>query len=233
MKEPASRAPSLACRMGSARRPWRVSRPSAPHRKDVALARAARDAWVAPRTAQRWLRAIAPRACRSCPACARATPATETARRFRTVDRRLGAASAASLGRDDPPSSHEDRQERNIAVPSYATVHAIVRSLDPALTTLAHEGPAAFRNRYELIHRHRAEVPNALWQADHTLLDILIVDANGKSARPWLTIVIDDHSRAIAGYMAFLGAPSPCIRPWPCGKRSGARRIPVAGAWDS
>jgi putative transposase len=35
--------------------------------------------------------------------------------------------------------------------------------------TLAHEGAAAFRDRYELIHRHRATAPNALWQADHTL----------------------------------------------------------------
>jgi transposase InsO family protein len=98
--------------------------------------------------------------------------------------------------------------ERQVAAPSYATVHAIVLGINPALTTLAHEGVAAFRNRYELIHRHRAEAPNALWQADHTPVDILIVDANGQPARPWLTIIIDDYSRAIAGYMAFLGAPS-------------------------
>ena len=99
-------------------------------------------------------------------------------------------------------------EEKNVAAPSYATVHAIVRALDPALTTLAQEGAAAFRNRYELIHRHRAEAPNALWQADHTMLDILIVDANGKPARPWLSIILDDYSRAVAGYMVFLGAPS-------------------------
>jgi putative transposase len=99
-------------------------------------------------------------------------------------------------------------EEKSVAAPSYATVHAIVRALDPALTTLAHEGSAAFRNRYELIHRHRAEAPNALWQADHTMLDILIVDADGKHARPWLSIILDDYSRAVAGYMVFLGAPS-------------------------
>jgi putative transposase len=44
---------------------------------------------------------------------------------------------------------------------------------DPAVTTLAHEGQAAFRNRHELIQRHRAASPNALWQADHTMFDIL------------------------------------------------------------
>jgi putative transposase len=61
---------------------------------------------------------------------------------------------------------------------------------------------------FELIHRHRAETSNALWQADHTMLDLLILDEGGKPARPWLTTVIDDHSRAIAGYLVFLGAPS-------------------------
>ena len=76
------------------------------------------------------------------------------------------------------------------------------------MVTLAHEGAAAFRDRYELIHRHRATSPNAVWQADHTLLDVLILDEAGNPARPWLTTVMDDHSRAIAGYMVFLGAPS-------------------------
>ena len=35
------------------------------------------------------------------------------------------------------------------------------------MVTLAQDGPAAFRDRYELLYRHRAEGPNALWQADH------------------------------------------------------------------
>ena len=93
-------------------------------------------------------------------------------------------------------------------VPSYGAVHAIVAALDPGMVTLAQEGPVAYWDRYELVHRHRADAPNALWQADHTLLDLLILDEGGKPARPWLTTVVDDHSRAVAGYMVFLGAPS-------------------------
>lgn len=45
--------------------------------------------------------------------------------------------------------------------PSYATVRAIVRGLDPALVTLALEGPAAYRDRHELVLRRRAQRPNA------------------------------------------------------------------------
>ena len=71
------------------------------------------------------------------------------------------------------------------------------------MVTLAHEGASAFRNRYELIHRHRAETTNAVWQADHTMLDLLILDQSGKPARPWLTTVIDDYSRVVAGLMVF------------------------------
>lgn len=74
--------------------------------------------------------------------------------------------------------------------------------------TLAHEGAAVFRDKFEMVHRHRASVPNAVWQADHTMLDLLILDQAGRPARPWLTTVIDDHSRALAGVMAFIGAPS-------------------------
>jgi len=40
------------------------------------------------------------------------------------------------------------------------------------------------------------------------MLDIWIIEANGKATRPWLTAIMDDHSRAIAGYLVFLGAPS-------------------------
>ena len=99
-------------------------------------------------------------------------------------------------------------KEREWASPSYSTVYAIISRLDPGLITLAHEGPARFRDQYELVHRHRAIRPNAIWQADHTQLDLLIRDASGKPVRPWLTTVIDDLSRALAGYSVFVDAPS-------------------------
>ena len=92
--------------------------------------------------------------------------------------------------------------------PSYSTVRNIVRNLSPALVTLAHEGSTALRDKFEMVYRHRAEYPNAVWQADHTLLDLITLDANGDEMRPWLTTVIDDYSRAVAGYMVFYGAPS-------------------------
>ena len=64
------------------------------------------------------------------------------------------------------------------------------------MVTLAQDGPAAFRDRYELIYRHRAECPNAIWQADHTPLDIMILDANREAVRPWLTVIHKNSDHA-------------------------------------
>ncbi|RFA17831.1 Mu transposase C-terminal domain-containing protein [Subtercola boreus] len=101
-----------------------------------------------------------------------------------------------------------EAQRQDVPAPSYSTVRDIVQALDPALVTLALEGPASYRDRHELVFRRRAERPNQTWQSDHTELDISIIGMNGKPDRPWLTTVMDDHSRAICGYMVFTGAPS-------------------------
>ena len=92
--------------------------------------------------------------------------------------------------------------------PSYRQVYEIVRGLPQALVTLAQEGTRAYQEEYDLLYRREAERPNEIWQADHCLLPILVKDGQGKSARPWLTVIEDDHSRAIAGYRLSWSAPS-------------------------
>jgi putative transposase len=93
-------------------------------------------------------------------------------------------------------------------VPCYRTVHMVIRDLDPALTTLAHEGSKAYSDAFDLVHRTETQGPNAIWQADHTELDLFVTDDSGQPRKPWLTVILDDYSRAIAGYLLFFGAPS-------------------------
>jgi putative transposase len=93
-------------------------------------------------------------------------------------------------------------------VPSYRTVHMVVQGINPALITLAQEGAKAYGDRFDLIHRREAERPNAIWQADHCKLDILVEDDDGNPQKPWLTIILDDYSRAVAGYMLSFTDPS-------------------------
>jgi putative transposase len=92
-------------------------------------------------------------------------------------------------------------------VPSYDVIHQVISEIPPQLKTLAHDGIKAYKHLYGLSHRFEADRPNEIWQADHTNLDILILDSRKQSTRPWLTIVIDDYSRAIPGY--FLGFQPP------------------------
>jgi putative transposase len=47
-----------------------------------------------------------------------------------------------------------------------------------------------------------------MWQADHTPLDIWVLDERGRPARPWLTVILDDCGRAVDGYALSFHAPS-------------------------
>lgn len=44
-------------------------------------------------------------------------------------------------------------ERTGVVPPSYSTVRSIVQSLDPALVTLALEGPASYRDKHELVFR--------------------------------------------------------------------------------
>lgn len=97
--------------------------------------------------------------------------------------------------------------EQGWPTPSYSQVSAIINALNPGLIVLAHEGSKAYREQFDLLYRFEAEAPNHLWQADHTFLPIFLLNERGKPDRPWLSAILDDHSRAIAGY--FLGFQAP------------------------
>ncbi len=98
-------------------------------------------------------------------------------------------------------------KEQGWNAPSYSTIQRIVRQLDPALMTLAHEGSKVYREEFDLLYRHEANAPNEVWQADHSLLPIWVLNEQGKPAKPWLSIILDDYSRGVAGY--YLGFQSP------------------------
>jgi putative transposase len=186
---------------------WGVLRP---HLEDgVPLPRAAGEAGVALRTAQRWLTRY--RAA-GLAGLVRPTRTDQGTRRLPDELRLL--IEGLALRPPAPSAAHVHRVVVDVAedqgwpVPSYATVYAIVRGIDPAMRTLALDGDKRYREVFDLIHRREASRPNEIWQADHTQLDLWVITPSGKPARPWLTVIEDDHSRAIAGYAVNLGAPS-------------------------
>ncbi|MEO8737312.1 MAG: helix-turn-helix domain-containing protein, partial [Edaphobacter sp.] len=133
----------------------------------------------------------------------------------RAVSAKLKAAiEDLALERPPLPITSIYRQVKQFATstgestPSYGTVYRVVRDLPDGLLALAHRGSKGYSESFDLVHRREASKPNAIWQADHAQLDILLLWEDGIAARPWLTIVIDDFSRAIAGYYLGFDPPS-------------------------
>jgi putative transposase len=133
----------------------------------------------------------------------------------RTVTPRLcEAIEGLALEKPPLPLISVYRQAKQFAhlvgepAPSYWVVRDIVLSLPNDLRTLAQQGTRRFGELYEMVHRREASRPNALWQADHAQLDIQLLREDGSTGRPWLTAVIDDYSRSIAGYFLSFDPPS-------------------------
>ncbi|MDP9313733.1 MAG: DDE-type integrase/transposase/recombinase [Chloroflexota bacterium] len=93
--------------------------------------------------------------------------------------------------------------------PTYDQVRFIDKKLSEAAKHYGREGPRAYRAEHELTGRFEAEYPNDIWQGDHHLLDILLInEETGKPDRPWITAFIDDHSRAIMGFHLSFSHPN-------------------------
>ena len=181
-----------------------------PHLHGGATLKATADSAGVPyRTLQRWLAAYRQGGLE---ALTRAERSDKGRRKL--PDELIAFIEGLALGTPRPTTTVVHRQAASVAaqhgwpMPGYWTVYEIVAGLDPALQVLAHEGVKRYREVYELVYRREAKAPNEIWQADHTELDLWVLDASGKPARPWLTVIEDDHSRAVAGYAVNLEAPS-------------------------
>ncbi len=186
---------------------WSVLRPHL--EEGVALVEAARRAGTPPRTAQRWLARY-----RQAGLAGLARRPRADAGKRSLPEQLVAFIEGLALRRPPLSAASIHRQVRDIAgehdwpVPSYSTVYAIVAALSPAMVTLAHEGAKRYEETFELVRRRQASAPNEIWQADHTELDIWVLTPAGGPGRPWLTVIEDDRSRAVAGYAVSLEAPS-------------------------
>lgn len=182
----------------------------APHlHEGVPVTRAAAAAGVPLRTARRWLSAYRARG------LAGLAPAPRSDRALRRFPAELVTMiEGLYLQRPAPSVATVHRTAAAVAaaqgwpVPSYTTVREIVSSIEVSLVMLAQQGTKAYQQAYDLVYRREAPAPNDMWQADHTELDLFVIGPAGAPARPWLTVILDDHSRAVLGYAVNLTAPS-------------------------
>lgn len=101
-----------------------------------------------------------------------------------------------------------EARRKGFRPPSYRQVLAIVNDIPDSLMSMAHEDTKTHKQKYDLLIRFEAQAANERWQVDHKHLDVWLEDGKGKAKKPWLTVVEDDHSRAIAGYYLHFEAPS-------------------------
>jgi putative transposase len=99
-------------------------------------------------------------------------------------------------------------QNKNITPPSYRTVCHIIHLIPDDLITLSHQGAKVYKQKYDLLCIRNAKRPNQIWQADHVLMDIKVLNNQKNFQPPWLTVIIDDCSRAICGYELSFFSPS-------------------------
>jgi putative transposase len=173
------------------------------------LVRVAGAHGVPERTLRRWLAAY----CAGGLAALARRPCSDRGARRMPLELQL-LIEGLALRRPPPTIATVHRQaaqvagEQGWAAPGYSAVYDVVRNIDPAMATLAHEGSKRYKEVFDLVHRREAAKPNQIWQADHTLLDLWVLTPSGRPGRPWLTLIEDDHSRAVAGYAVNLDAPS-------------------------
>src|SRR6266700_476074 len=171
--------------------------------KQVSQAQVARTHHIPPSTIQLWIKryrekglaGLVPPPTRSDKGKSRSLPQTAI-QLVEGIALQTPPRSAAAIHRQVV----EIAKEQGWKPPSYERVRQIIKNLDPALVTLAHQGAAAYREEFDLLYRREATHSNAMWQADHTPLDVLLLDETGIPAKPWLTAIEDDYSRMIVGY---------------------------------
>lgn len=98
--------------------------------------------------------------------------------------------------------------QKNLKAPSYRSVCRVLFNIPDDIVLLSRQGSKAYQQQYDLLYIRAAERPNELWQADHVLLDFDVLNDRSKLQKPWLTVIIDDCSRAICGYELSFLSPS-------------------------
>jgi putative transposase len=92
-------------------------------------------------------------------------------------------------------------REQGDELPPLRTLQAaFARELSPAERASARRGEAG-RREHGLYLRYEAPHRNAVWQADHKQLPVLVIPrGRRRGRRSWVTLFLDDFSRAIMGW---------------------------------
>ena len=100
-------------------------------------------------------------------------------------------------------------EAEGLSEPTRATVSRRRNRISNREIAARREGAKAAEKHTPRRGHYEVKRPWDVWQIDHTLADVIIVDRQGRPiGRPWLTVVIDVCTRMIAGFYVGLEPPS-------------------------
>jgi putative transposase len=102
-------------------------------------------------------------------------------------------------------------READLKPPSRRAISARIATISPKEIVKARDGSEAARARFALVRSGlRPRAPLDIVQVDHTKVDIQLVDdlARAPLGRPWLTVLLDVHSRSVLGFTVSFDPPS-------------------------
>ena len=191
---------------------------AAPRVGRVAIALAVRDLGLSQSRIYALLEAFRVRPVTASLLPSKSGPARGSQRLAPGMEARIDAAIEASyLTRERPTLTRLMRELRRdclgagLTPPSMKALRARVRVRSLRERMAARQGAAAAGNHFRLVKRGlRAERPLQLVQIDHTKVDLMLVDDVTRACigRPWLTLVLDLHTRLVLGLYLSLDAPS-------------------------
>lgn len=100
---------------------------------------------------------------------------------------------------------------KELMLPSKMTVRRYIERLDPYRVDIKRLGKyAADAKHRDAIGHLQVDTILDRWEIDHTLLDVLLVDPKTGQVigRPYITVVLDRHSRMIMAFLIHLSAPN-------------------------
>jgi putative transposase len=100
---------------------------------------------------------------------------------------------------------------QQLAIPSRSSVYRYIDRLDPYLVDCARLGKRAANDKHRTaVNQMQIEHIHDRWEIDHTPLDVLLVDTDTGAVigRPYLTVVLDRHSRMVMSFVIHIAAPN-------------------------
>lgn len=100
--------------------------------------------------------------------------------------------------------------KQGLAVPARSSIGRRLQKLNSTLVTGRRNGRKAKEAATARPGRFHVESPWDVWQIDHTLVDVIVLDSREMKpiGRPWLTVVIDVATRLVVGFYIGLEPPS-------------------------